>query len=281
MTPRACVVTSGVRGSAPCESGDSMNGRRTIQVAALAALALGCSRPAATRTMKVAAAADLTFAFKDAGAAFQKASGTEVTFTFGSTGNLAKQIEDGAPYDLFASANTAFADEVVREGVCDGSTKAPYGRGRIVVWTKSDAKVAPPKTLAELADPRFAKIAIANPEHAPYGMAAQEALESAGVWAAVKPKLVYGENIQQTLEFGESGNVDAAIVALSLATVTKGGATLTIDEAAHKPIDQVLVVCGRGGNAEGAKAFAAFLAGRDGRAIMRRYGFALPGEGAH
>ncbi len=248
-------------------------------MALAATLAFGCRRPDAARTMKVAAAADLAFAFKDAGAAFEKASGTAITFTFGSTGNLAKQIEDGAPYDLFASANAAFADEVVKEGVCDGTTRASYGRGRIVVWTKSDAKVAPPRTLADLADARFTKIAIANPEHAPYGVAAKQALESVGVWAAVKPKLVYGEDIRQTLAFGESGNVDAAIVALSLATVTQGGATLSIDESAHAPIDQVLVVCGRGGNAVGAKAFASFLAGADGRAIMKRYGFLLPGEG--
>ncbi len=244
-----------------------MNGRRTIQAALVATLALGCSKPPAARTMKVAAAADLAFAFKDAGDAFEKKSGTHVVFTFGSTGNLAKQIEDGAPYDLFASANAAFADEVVKEGVCDGATKAPYARGRIVVWTKSDAIVAAPVALADLADARFKKIAIANPEHAPYGMAAQQALESAGVWATVRPKLVFGENVQQTLEFAQSGNVDAAIVALSLSTVTKGGQSLAIDEGAHHPIDQELVVCGRGGNADGAKAFAAFLASPDGRAI--------------
>jgi len=94
----------------------------------------------------------------------------------------------------------------------------------------------------------------------------------------VKPKLVYGENIQQTLEFAQSGNVDAAIVALSLASVTQGGDSLAIDEAAYRPIDQVLVVCGRGGNSDGAKAFTAFLSAPDGRAIMQRYGFVLPGE---
>ena len=281
MTSRTKLVTPSVRRLRAVREwrcGDAMNGRRTIQGVAIVTLALGCSRAPVARTMKVAAAADLAIAFKDAGDAFEKKSGTHVTFTFGSTGNLAKQIEDGAPYDLFASANAAFADEVVREGVCDGSTKAPYARGRIVVWTKSDAKIAPPATLADLADARFAKIAIANPEHAPYGTAAEQALESAGVWAAVKPKLVYGENVQQTLEFAQSGNVDAAIIAMSLATVAQGGQTLTIDEAAHKPIDQVLVVCGRGGNADGAKAFTAFLSAPEGRAIMQRYGFTLPGE---
>jgi molybdate transport system substrate-binding protein len=255
-----------------------MNGRQVIQGVAIMTLAFGCSRPAAPRTMRVAAAADLAIAFKEAGDAFEKKSGTHVTFSFGSTGNLAKQIEDGAPYDLFASANAAFADEVVREGVCDGSTRARYARGRIVVWTRSDAKIAPPTTLADLADARFVKIAIANPEHAPYGTAAEQALESAGGWETVKPKLVYGENVQQTLEFAQSGNVDAAIVALSLATVTQGGHTLAIDEAAHAPIDQVLVVCGRGGNADGAKGFTAFLAAAEGRTIMQRYGFTLPGE---
>ena len=128
-------------------------------------------------------------------------------------------------------------------------TKAPYARGRIVVWTKDRAECE----ARRLADPRYAKIAIANPEHAPYGKAAQQALEKAGIWETVKPKLVYGENVQQTLQYAQTGNAEAAIVALSLAIVAQGGKYLLVDDSIHKPIDQAMVVCSRGGNAAGAR----------------------------
>ena len=241
----------------------------------------GCKREAPSEaTVKVAAAADLAFAFKDVATAFEKKTGKKVTFTFGSTGNLAKQIDEGAKYDLFAAANVSYVDEVVRAGACDGATRAPYALGRIVVWWKDDAARAgsEPKSLADLADARFVRIAIANPEHAPYGQAAQQALASAGVWDAVKPKLVYGENVQQTLKYAQTGNVEAAIVALSLATVTEGGHYFAIEDAMHKPIEQVLVVCSRGGSTQGGKDFAAFALSSEGRPIMRRFGFLLPGE---
>lgn len=228
--------------------------------------------------IKVGAASDLAFAFKDVGAAFEQKTGRKVTFTFGSTGQLAKQISEGAPYDVFAAANVSFVDEVVQAGACDPETKAMYARGRVVIWTQASGGVAAAKAVPDLTDARFAKIALANPEHAPYGRAAKEALETAGIWDAVKPKIVYGENIQQTLQFAQTGNVEAAIAALSLAMVTKGGAYHLIDDSLHKPIDQALVVCKRGANPAVAREFAAFVSSAEGRAIMKRYGFLLPGE---
>src|SRR5579883_2929058 len=179
-----------------------MSGRSSTRTSVLLLVALaatGCKRTApdsAAAQVTVAAAADLSFAFKEVGAEFEKRTGKHVVFTFGSTGNLAKQIAEGAKYDLFAAANEKFADEAVASGACDGSTKHAYARGRIAVWWKKGASVAPPKSLAVLADARFVKVAIANPEHAPYGQAAQQAMTAAGVWETVKPKLVYGENIQ-------------------------------------------------------------------------------------
>lgn len=246
---------------------------------ALLGSAPGCDKAgSAPGTIKVAAAADLAFAFQELGTNFEKKTGSKVTFTFGSTGQLAKQIREGAPYDVFAAANVSFVDEVIAAGACDPKTKALYARGRVVVWTKKSFP-APPTTLADLQDTRFVKIAIANPEHAPYGRAAKEALEAAGVWDAVKPKIVYGENVQQTLQFAQTGNVEAAIVALSLATVTEEGRYFAIDEGLHKPIDQALVVCQNGkGDRSTAAAFAAYVNSADGRAVMNRYGFVLPGE---
>ena len=148
------------------------------------------------------------------------------------------------------------------------------------MWTRR--RRPRPRAWQNLTQPRFVKIAIANPGHAPYGLAAKQALTRAGVWEAVAPKLVYGENVQQTLQFAQSGNADVAIVALSLATVS-GGTYTPIDPAMHDRLDQALVVC-RGSVQStpeihaAARSFTAFVNTDEGRAIMRRYGFLLPGE---
>jgi molybdate transport system substrate-binding protein len=223
---------------------------------------------------QVAAAADLALAFGELGKEFEAKHHAKPVFTFGSTGLLAKQIGEGAPFALFAAANESFVKEVVDKGKCDGATSRRYARGRIVVWTPTAVKA--PADLAELADPRFKRIAIANPEHAPYGKAAKQALERAGVWAAVEPRIVMGENVRATLQFAQTGNVDAAIVALSLSVVTDGGQATPIDPALHAPIDQALVVCGSGKEAQSARAFADYIASKEGREVMGRYGFALP-----
>jgi molybdate transport system substrate-binding protein len=245
---------------------------------AIGALALwDCKKAPATEPVTVAAAADLAFAFRDLGPLYEKATGQPVIFSFGSTGILAKQIAEGAPFDAFAAANASFADEAVSSGACLADSRTPYATGRIVVYRANGAAVAP-KTLAELTDPRITKIAIANPEHAPYGHAAKEAMQRVGVWDAVSAKVVYGQNVQQALQFAQSGNADVAIVALSLAIVTPGAWTLVPGDL-HDPIDQVMVACshGRGGAASGRR-FVDFVRSDAGRAVMRKYGFLLPGQ---
>jgi molybdate transport system substrate-binding protein len=251
-------------------------------VLALAAATLslaGCSRKPSTegQPLQVAAAADLAFAFKDVGAAYEKKTGQTVGFSFGSTGLLERQLAEGAPFDVFAAANVSFADDAVKSGACLGDSKASYATGRIVLFLRKDSD-AHPKGVADLTDPRITHIAIANPEHAPYGKAAKQAMERAGVWATVQPKVVYGENVQQTLQFAQSGNADVAVVALSLATVTPGEWT-QIPTTLHDPIDQAMVACSRGkaGPAAGRK-FIEFVQSAEGRDIMRKYGFLLPGE---
>lgn len=243
---------------------------------------VGCGRskeraPEVKEPLRIAAAADLARAFEDVGRVYETRTGEKLTFTFGSTGLLAKQIREGAPFDVFAAANVSFADDVVKSGACLADTKTLYARGRIVVWAKEGE--AP--TLASLGDKRFVKVAIANPEHAPYGKAAKQALEKAGAWTTVSEKLVYGENVQQALQFVQSGNAEAGIVALSLA-ITAGGRYLEVDETLHAPLDQALVVCkgdgAKGANVERGRSFANFVGSKDGRAIMKRYGFLLPGE---
>ncbi len=249
----------------------------TSSVALLAACSKAPAPPTSRAPVRVAAAADLARAFAVLGADFERATGQGVTFSFGSTGLLAKQLREGAPFDLFAAANVSFVDEVVAAKACDGATKRPYARGRIAVWSKQGG-VTPPSTIEQLAEARFTKIAIASPQHAPYGQAARDALQAAGVWATVEPRLVFGENVSQTLQLAHTGNVEAAIVALSLVVDDKTNPWFLVEEQRHAPIEQAMAVCVNGGNREGGLAFATYVASDAGRATMRRFGFLLPGE---
>jgi molybdate transport system substrate-binding protein len=227
--------------------------------------------------LKVAAAADLSFAFKEVDAAYEKSTGVPVVFSFGATGLLEKQIVEGGPFDVFAAANVSFADDAVKAGACLGDTKAIYATGHLVMFTTRDAAVRP-KTVRDLTDPHVQKIAIANPAHAPYGMAARQALQRAGVWEQVQSKMVFGENVQQTLQFAQSGNVDVAIVALSLAMVTPGDYA-AVPTDLHDPIAQALVVCTHGkAGFDAGRRFVAFVQSEAGHSIMRKFGFLLPGE---
>ncbi len=221
--------------------------------------------------LTVAAAADLTPPFEEIGRQFEAANKIKVIFVFGSTGMLTKQIENGAPMDLFAAANVSYIDQLEHEGLIIPDTKVIYARGRITIWTTNDSNLRL-ATIADLARPEVTRIAIANPDHAPYGLAARQALEKAGIWNAVQPKLVYGDNIRQTLQYAETGNVEVAIVALSLSMQSKGRWTL-IPEELHQPIDQAMAIMKSTKNEAGARAFAAFVTGPQGRAIMSKYGF--------
>lgn len=240
-----------------------------------AAFTTGCKKKA-PQPLHVAAAADLALALTELLPAFSARHPFDVKLTLGSTGLLQRQIAEGAPFDLFLAANGEYADQAVKSGACDGATEDSYARGRIVIWIKGDGGGA--LTLDSLADARFKHIAIANPEHAPYGAAAKEALVKSGVWKQVSERLVYGENVQQTLALAESGNADAAIVGLSLAIGSASGSWALVDEARYSPLDQVLVVCRHGTNRAGGQKLADFLKSPAGHVILRKYGFLLPGE---
>lgn len=238
----------------------------------------GENSTAATATITVAAAADLRLAFEELGKAFEARSDTKVTFSFGSSGQLAQQIRNGAPFDLFASANVELVDDVIAAGKADRSTKSTYAFGRIVVYTPEPNG---PTTLDALATPDVERVAIPNPEHAPYGVAAEEALRTAGVYERVAPKLVLGENVSDTLRLATSGNADAAIVALSLVITSPDGGWSLVDPALHRPLEQALVVTATDpARADLARQFAAFVGSPAGREVMNRYGFVLPGEQA-
>lgn len=244
--------------------------------AALAAAGCGSGggADAAQEELLVAGASDLRYAFEELGALFEEETGTRVTFSFGSSGQLARQLIEGAPFDVFASANVSFVDEVLDAGRGDPATKATYAFGRIVVWTR-DRELR----LEDLAGASVERVAIANPDHAPYGVAAKEALESAGHWEAVEPRLVYGENVSDAHRLASSGNVDAAISALSLALAPEDDGRWTLVPAdLHEPLEQALVVSAPDARAATARAFVELVGSPAGREVMRRYGFLLPGD---
>jgi len=224
--------------------------------------------------LTVAAASDLTNAIEEIGREFQKATGTKVVFNFGSSGMLAKQIEHGAPVDLFAAANVDYVNQLEQKGLILPDTKKVYARGRLVIWTSRNSGITI-ENLRDLTRSEIKRIAIANPEHAPYGMAARQALERAGLWEAVKPKLVYGENIRQTMQYAQTGNVEVALVSLSL-TAESDGRWVLVPEELHNPLDQAFAVIKGAKKEAAARAFAAFIIGAQGQTIMKRYGFTLP-----
>jgi molybdate transport system substrate-binding protein len=232
--------------------------------------------PASAEPLLVAAAADLQFAFTEIGALFEAETGQKVTFTFGSTGHLTTQIENGAPFDILAAANVAFVDRLTEQGLTIPETQQLYAQGRIVLVVNRNAGLVA-TTLEDLLDPAITRIAIANPEHAPYGMAAREAMQSTGVWEAVEDKLVFGENVAQTLQFVQTGDAPVGIVALSIADVPEVTGTLLPAEL-HEPINQALAVIKKTPHEEAARAFVDFVNSPEGREIMKRYGFLLPGE---
>lgn len=215
-------------------------------------LALSCSKPAPP-ALRVAAASDLTDTFTE----LQPLFGERVEFTFGASGLLSKQLQEGAPFDLFFSANAKFVDDAVKAGACDGSTVQPYARGRVALLGELDTAK---------------RIAIANPETAPYGLAAKQALEKQKKWVAVQPRVVFTENVRQALQLYDTGNVEAAFVAYANVNTRDGGVQL-IDDALHAPIEQTRVRCTRGKNPGAALRFLGFINTKAARDVLSRHGF--------
>jgi len=226
----------------------------------------------------VAAAADLKFAMDEIVIGFKKNhSGDEVQVVYGSSGKFHTQIQQGAPYDLFFSADISFPRELAKQGQA-ASEVTPYAVGRIVLW--SAEMDATKMTLATLSDSKIAKIAIANPKHAPYGKRAEEALQSTGLLEKVQPKLVFGENISQAAQYVLSGNAQVGIIALSLvlnSELSKRGGYFLIPDTLHNPLEQGFIITKLGASKPLAKIFADFMGSKDARSIMTKYGFVLPG----
>jgi molybdate transport system substrate-binding protein len=231
-------------------------------------------------TLTVSAASSLTVAFTEIGKLYEAQTGDKVLFNFGASGQLAQQIEQGAPVDLFASADLGFVDELRQKDLVLLDTVQKYARGHIVLWTRADTPLKLER-IEDLAQPEIGKLAIANPDRAPYGHAAREALKAAGLWEALQPKIVTAETIQQAHQYAETGNVDAAIGALSLSVPAAAGDSagryVVVPQDLYTPLDQALAVIKGTKNEAAARAFAAFIAGPQGREVLQKYGFTVPG----
>jgi molybdate transport system substrate-binding protein len=261
------------------------NGRRFLTAAvglwAIAAF-LSAAWPdakAQDREIRVAAAADLKFAMGELATQFEKKTRTKVDVTYGSSGNFFSAIQNGAPFDLFFSADVEYPQELVTAGLADAHTLYEYAVGRMVIWVPTGSKVdVIGRGWKALLDPSVQKIAIANPEHAPYGRAAVAALRNAGIFEQVKPKLVYGENVSQAAQFVQSGNAEAGIVAMSLAMSPgmENGKFWTISANMHPAIEQGVVLLRGASNKDAARSFLEYLRSAAGRAVLEKSGFAIP-----
>lgn len=227
---------------------------------------LSCSLPypaLPTVEVVIATASDLAPAQGDLASSFHRLTGMEAKFVTAASGMLARQIASGAPYDVFLSANKLYVDELVRSGDLIADSVVVYAKGRLGLWSPSGSV----KQLEDLRRPLVKHIAIANPQHAPYGAAARQALERAGLWNAVKDKIVYGENVRQALQYAESSNADAVITSWSL---LEGRGTL-VPETLHDPIRQAGGILTRSSHPKEAREFLHFLMSPKGVEVLNRF----------
>jgi molybdate transport system substrate-binding protein len=239
---------------------------------------IGCGSGEGRPQITVAAAADLRYAFEELEVPFEGQCGCDLVLTFGSSGKFATQIEEGLPADVFASANVSYVDDLEKEGLILPGTQQVYAVGRIVLAVPRGSSLDP-ADLSLVANPAVKRLAIANPDHAPYGVAAKEAMESAGLWDAVQDKLVFGEDAAQASQFVETGDAEAGIIPLSLAVQRHDKVRYTlIDDRLHNPLWQAAAVVAGSSHADIGEDFINFINSPEGRPVMVKYGFVLPGE---
>ncbi|MBL8071215.1 MAG: molybdate ABC transporter substrate-binding protein [Nitrospira sp.] len=245
-----------------------------------AVLLLFCATsPVCAEEIAVAAASDLSFAIKEVIGEFEKQTGHHVKLSLGSSGNFFAQLQQGAPFDLYFSADIGYPKKLEEAGLTVPGSLYRYAVGRVVLWAPKGAPLDIAKGLAVLREPTVRKIAIANPKHAPYGRAAVAAMEHAQVYMDVKDRLVLGENISQAAQFIESGACDVGIIALSLAVapvMKNAGSYWEIPAEFHPPLEQGAVILKQSKQQEVARQFLAFMQGPQGQEMMTRYGFTLP-----
>ncbi len=234
--------------------------------------------------LKIAAAADLTSVMPKLSAAFERETGTHLSVSLGSSGNFFAQIRNGAPFDVFLSADQSYPEKLQDSGLTVPGTLSTYARGKLVLWVPNGSRLPFSRNkdgiltddLNQLAGAAVHKIAIANPEHAPYGRAAVAALEHYGIYEKVKSKLILGENISQTAQFAESGNADAALISDSIAltqAMKLKGTSILLPQESYPPLDQAAIVLQSSQKQGEARRFVEFLQSVQAKAIFREFGF--------
>lgn len=230
----------------------------------------------------VAAAADLGPALQDISRNYQQKGGHEIKVSLGASGNLTQQIKNGAPFDIFLSADEDYPKKLIEGGFADSSSLYRYAIGKLVLWVPANSTLDLEHAgMNVLLDPSVKKIAIANPQHAPYGKAAVAALKHDGLYEKVASRLVLGENVSQAAQFVESGNAQAGLVALSHALapgMKEKGRYREVPTGSYPELDQAAVILSRSQHKQDAAAFLDYLKSADARAILQRYGFSLPGD---
>jgi molybdate transport system substrate-binding protein len=228
----------------------------------------------ARREVSVAAAANLTEAVSALGAEFEAQTGIHPVFSFGSTAELDQQIEQSAPFDVFLAADAEHVDSLDHKGLLTPGTRTVYAFGVLALWVP-ESSAAKIKTLADLTSPEVKVIAVAKPELAPYGAAAVEAMQHAGVWDRVQSKIVYANNISAAKQYGSAGNADAVFTAYSL-VLKESGAVIPIDETLHRPIAQEAALIAKSTHPVEARKFLDFLLKGSGRGTLKRFGYRMP-----
>lgn len=253
----------------------------TIRITILLLLLLLLAANAAAQDLTVAAAADLQSAMQEVAARFQRETGKSVKVIYGSSGNLFQQIQNGAPFDVFFSANLEYPKKLEAAGLSEPGSYYPYARGKIVLWVPNGSKLDLGSGLRALLDPAVKRVAIANPQHAPYGRAAVAALQKQDLYEELKNKFVFGENISQTASFVVSGAADAGIVALALALspdMKDKGRYAEVPAADYPPIEQACIILKSSRQKETAQRFLAFVKSAAVSDLLKTYGFDVEGK---
>jgi molybdate transport system substrate-binding protein len=236
----------------------------------------------ATDKISVAAAADLNVALTEIADHYGKLTGNSVEISFGSSGNFFHQIQNGAPFDVFFSADVDYPQKLIASGLADPASLYRYAVGRLVLWVPASSSLdVEHRGIDVLLDPAVKKIAIANPQHAPYGRAAAAALRHFGIYDKVADRLVLGENVSQAAQFVESGNTQAGIIALSLAlapAMKDKGRYWEIPADAYPMLEQAAVILSRSKKKNEAASFLEYLKSAEATDVLRRYGFSFPQE---
>lgn len=243
-------------------------------------LSLGLISPLLAQEIKVAAAADLNYAMKDLASRYEQKTGNKVALSFGASGNFYSQISNGAPYDVFFSADLDYVKKLTAAGKIDSASARTYAIGHLVLWVPNSSKLDPQKLKMDvLIDPSVKKIAIANPEHAPYGRAAIASLEFFQIKRLVQDKLVMGENVSQAAQFVQSGNAQAGLIPLSLAVspaMKDAGKCWEVPQDSYPEIQQGVGILSASKNKQAAQAFLDYISSPEGTAVLEQYGFHVP-----